>query len=59
VAFEPARERELQQHHAHDRRRGAGQPHQVVDPDRGRSEQADDAFALRGFGLVRVWRPIR
>jgi hypothetical protein len=46
VAFQPAGDFEFQQHRAHDRRRGARQPHQIVDRYRRRTQQADDARAL-------------
>jgi hypothetical protein len=51
VALQPSGELELQQHAAHDGGRGAGQTDQVVEADRARSEQIDDAGALAGIAL--------
>src|SRR5262245_19296161 len=45
VAPHAAGELELQQDRADDRRRGTGEPDQVVDADRGRSEQLGHARA--------------
>ena len=56
VALQAAGDLEFQQHGAHDRRRRLRQPHQVVDADRRRAEQADDAGALVGRGLGRGGR---
>ena len=51
VALQPAGEFELQQHRAHDRRRGAGHPDQIVEADRARPEQVDDARAIARIGI--------
>ncbi len=58
MALQPAGDFEFQQHRAHDRRRGPRQPHQVVDRDRRRPEQRDDAGALvlGGLDVVRAGR---
>jgi hypothetical protein len=51
VPLQPARHLQLEQHDPHHGGRAAGEAHQVVDADRGRSEQFDDAAALVGAGL--------
>src|SRR6185437_11226241 len=56
VTFESAGEFKLEQHGAHYRRRGCGHPDQIVERDRARSEQTDDAGAIAdlGFGSQRL-----
>ena len=57
VAFEPPRDVELEQYHAHDRRGACGQTNEIVDRDRRRSQQFDNAGTLvgGGFGVRRSW----
>jgi hypothetical protein len=46
VAFEPARELELEQHHAHAGGGASGQTHEIVDRHWSRSEQGEDAGSV-------------
>jgi len=52
VAFEAAGELELEQHHAHNRGRGAREPDHIVDRGWAWAKQTDDARALAAAGLA-------
>jgi hypothetical protein len=58
VALQPAGDFEFQQLGSHDRGRGAQQPHQIVERNRRRSEQGDNAatLVLARFGVERAGR---
>ena len=51
VTLQPSGEFEFEQHRAHDRGRGAGHPDQIVEADRARAQQIDDARAFAGAGF--------
>ena len=51
MALEPSGEFEFEQHGAHDRRRGAGHPDEIVEQNGRWSEQIDDARAIAGIGF--------
>src|SRR5882757_3570849 len=52
LALQPSGEFELQEHGAHDGGRCTTQPDQIVDLDRARAEQVDDALAFAGFWIA-------
>ena len=52
MALEPSGQFKLKQHGAHDRRRSVRHPDQVVEQDRGRSQQTDNARAIALYERV-------
>ena len=51
MALQPSGEFKLEQHGAHDGRRGSGHPDQIIEQNRAGSEQIDNARAVAGRGV--------